>query len=292
MMVKKLLIPILILLIACDKKASEDPKKQFDSDIAAIESYLSQQGITAYKDPKGIYYNINIEGNESLPPKLEHTVQVQYTIRLMSDNSVVAIETKQGLLSSFIQGLQVGLSVMPKGTAATLYIPSTLAYGSAGSQKIPANANLIYEVEVLDVTRPASEIDQLDKDVTTIDKYLADSSINAVHDASGLRYVITDPGTGIMPTWYSKVRIRYTGRILSTGESFFSGTLGPKTNFDSRVVDYLQAFQIGLQKMHEGGKAIFYVPSGLGFGSKATSDAKIPANSNLLYEMELVEVID
>jgi FKBP-type peptidyl-prolyl cis-trans isomerase FkpA len=291
-MFKKLLIPILALLIACDDKESVDPQKQFDSDIAAIESYLADHSLTAYKDPKGIFYNVRITGNESLPPKLEHTVQIQYTLRLMSDNSVVAIENKQGLLSSFIQGLQVGLSVMPKGTAATLFIPSTLAYGSAGTQKIPANANLIYEIEVLDVSRPASETEQLTKDVTTIDKYLADSSIDAVHDASGLRYVIANTGTGVMPTLYSKVKIKYTGRLLSTGELFFSGTLEPKDNFDSRVVDYLLGFQVGLLKMHEGDKAVFYIPSGLGFGIKATPDGRVPGNSNLVYEMQLIDVID
>jgi FKBP-type peptidyl-prolyl cis-trans isomerase FkpA/FKBP-type peptidyl-prolyl cis-trans isomerase FklB len=40
--------------------------------------------------------------------------------------------------------------------------------------------------------------------------------------------------------------------------------------------------------MQQGGKATFYVPSALGYGP--TSSGVIIANSNLIFEVELLEV--
>jgi FKBP-type peptidyl-prolyl cis-trans isomerase len=55
-------------------------------------------------------------------------------------------------LNRMIQGWQIGFTFLPKGTSATLYIPSTLGYGQNGYHPdIPPNANLIFEVELLDV---------------------------------------------------------------------------------------------------------------------------------------------
>jgi FKBP-type peptidyl-prolyl cis-trans isomerase FkpA len=231
-------------------------------------------------------------GDLGLPAKLEHTIKIQFTGKLMASGNTFDYGTKEATLSSILpSGLQAGLAVLPEGTRATLYIPATLAYGAVGTGAVPPNANLIYEVEILDVTRPSSEVTQLTQDVQKVDQYLADSSITAVTDASGLRYVIHEQGSGAKPGWFDKVKIQYVGKLMSTGAEFYSGTLQPAEGFDSRVVDFIQAFQVGLQKLNKGGKATFYVPSGLAFGIKGTKDNKVPANANLIYEMELVDII-
>ena len=51
-----------------------------------------------------------------------------------------------------IKGWDEGVALLKKGSKATLYIPSTMAYGERGAgDKIPANAVLIFDVEVTDI---------------------------------------------------------------------------------------------------------------------------------------------
>jgi hypothetical protein len=50
-----------------------------------------------------------------------------------------------------------GLSLLKKGAKAVLYIPSSLAYGAQGAGgDIKANANLIFEVEIVEAI-PAAQ---------------------------------------------------------------------------------------------------------------------------------------
>lgn len=55
-----------------------------------------------------------------------------------------------------IQGWSQGVTKMKEGERATLTIPPALGYGARGQGKIPANATLIFDIEVLKV-EPASK---------------------------------------------------------------------------------------------------------------------------------------
>lgn len=64
----------------------------------------------------------------------------------------VFMGAEPGSRGSVIKGWTDGLSLLKKGGKAKLYIPSTLAYGSRGNgTEIKANANLVFDVEVVDM---------------------------------------------------------------------------------------------------------------------------------------------
>lgn len=289
------LVMLLVLpaLLSCDNNDAEPSTyEQLVKEMAAIDSYLATKGIEAYKDKRGIRFTITTMGTGGLPPRVEHTVKVNYTGRILATGEVFESKTTEGLLSSYIDGWKYALAIMPKGTVATVYIPSVLAYGKEGRGSVPPNSNLVFDMTLEDVKRSVAQQQRLTQDIQTIDNYLIANTITAVEDTTGLRYVITQTGTGDVPTWYNKVRIKYTGYVLGNSNSFYSGTAEPDESFDSRVVDYIHGFMVGLQKLPAGSKAVLYIPSGLGFGSQQTGNGAVPADANLKYEIELEALIE
>ena len=125
---------------------------QLTADTTAIDAYLAEKKIMATKDKSGLRYVIT-QNTQGEKPTLSNTVKVNYKGSLMDtglvfDQSQAPIEFP---LSNLIQGWQIGFQLLSKGTKATLYIPSSLGYGLNGSPPdIPANANLVFEVELID----------------------------------------------------------------------------------------------------------------------------------------------
>ena len=126
---------------------------QLALDTAAIDNYLSEKKIMAMKDKSGLRYVVTRQGTGTRP-SLASTIVVNYKGSLMTDGRVFD-QSKSPLeypLNGFIQGWQIGFSLLPKGSRAVLYIPSSLGYGANGyPPDIPANANLIFEVELVDI---------------------------------------------------------------------------------------------------------------------------------------------
>lgn len=280
-----------LLMWGCvDRAMVPDTQMQLQADIETIDNYLSLNNITAIQDKSGVRFQIERLGTGGLPPKIDQTVKVNYRGYLMNgnvfDNGGNAVE----VVNQFISGWQLTLIVWPVGTKGKVWVPSPLGYGNQAVGSIPANSILVFDVELLEVQPSNTEKARLTSDIAIVDKYLSDNSINAVQDTTGVRYVITEPGTGPAPTWYDKVRFSYSGRNLATGTEFFSGTAEPTDTFDSRMVDYLHGIKIALSKIGKGGKITIYVPSGLAFGPYENSQAGLPANSNVYYTIELLEI--
>lgn len=291
-----LVILLSVVLSAClntDSQPDISLEEQWTMDTTAIGKYLRSKNIIAMKDPSGVSIVIDTQG-AGFPPKAASTVNVTYTGRLLSEEVFDQGTNTSLAMKDLIPGFQIGLSLMPAGSKARMYIPSGYAYGKDAVGSIPANANLMFEVQLLSVNISETEKQQLASDTVAIDNYLTSNSINVIKDKSGLRYTINTLGTGPVPGLYNKVKLTYTGKMLSNGFTFFKGSSGPSSIFDSRVINYIYAFQVGLQKMPVGSKATFYVPSGLGFGNQLTqgTDINVPANSNLIFEMELTEIVE
>ena len=126
--------------------------RQLEKDIQAIDAYLMTNGIVALKDSSGLRYVITKAGTGEKPP-LSSLVKVNYKGSLL-ENGKIFDQSRAPLeyqLRGFIQGWQIGFQLLPKGTTATFYIPSSLGYGLNGyPPDIPPNANLVFEVELID----------------------------------------------------------------------------------------------------------------------------------------------
>lgn len=279
------------ILLSCFDDGGVSSTAQLEKDIKAIDEYLAANGITnVIKDASGIRLVVDEIGTDGLPPNIGNDLKVNYTGRLLSNGALFDAGTVYGKLTNYILGWQIGLSMLPEGSFATLYIPSGLAYGPTGSGAIPGNANLIFEVELESVTPTTQQLEKLDEDIAEIDAYLDAQSITAIQHESGMRYVITETGTGDIPALYDQVKISYKGNLLSNGNEFYNQIVEPSALFSSRPINYPHGVMLGLQLLSEGGKATFYVPSVLAYGNQASPN--VPANSNIIFEIELLDVIE
>jgi FKBP-type peptidyl-prolyl cis-trans isomerase FkpA len=127
------------------------------------------------------------------------------------------------------------------------------------------------------VVAPQSEINALQA-------YLGTNGIVATQHPSGFFYSIETPGAGVTAGLCNSVTVKYVGK-LTNGTIFDQTTTSPAT-FTLR--DLIVGWQKGLPLIKPGGKIHLYIPPSLGYG--ATANGQIPANSNLIFDMELVAV--
>ena len=143
------------------------------TDDKTLQAYFTKNNIKAIKTPKGAYLEILQPGNG---PMFDTTVfvKVNYTGKTldgkMFDSNTdpakghleplsVNLTNDMSLGGGVIPGMSDALHMLNKGAKAKIYIPSGLGYGAAGAGgDIPPNANLMFEVEVLDVMDKAQAI--------------------------------------------------------------------------------------------------------------------------------------
>lgn len=128
--------------------------------------------------------------------------------------------------------------------------------------------------------------EQLEKDLTAIDNYLAVNNITAQSDPDGfIRYVIhKDSVNGKKPTIDSCVTANYQGRLMSTGQEFDKGT-----NISFPLNGVIDGWKIGIPLLNVGDSATLYIPSGLGYGFHGF-EPEIPANANLIFHVGVKKV--
>ncbi|HBK88887.1 MAG: FKBP-type peptidyl-prolyl cis-trans isomerase [Cyclobacteriaceae bacterium] len=157
-LMKKGVVGLLLVLAACSTDKTLSTEEQLAKDVATIDKYLADNNITnAIKDASGLRYVITTPAPAGAKiPTLANGISVKYVGKLMSTgvafDSHPTTAVNFGTLAGLIKGWQIGFTQFGKGTVATLYIPSGLGYGTVGSPPaIPANANLIFDVTLVDV---------------------------------------------------------------------------------------------------------------------------------------------
>ncbi len=155
-----------LIMAAAEAAAKVKATALAKEDDKTIAAYLAKNNITATKTTNGVYVKTTQAGTGAL---LDSTVfaKVMYTGKTldgkMFDSNVdpskghtdplnVNLTNDMSLGGGVIPGMTEALKTMQKGTKATMYIPSGLAYGPrAQSAELPANANLMFDVEIIDI---------------------------------------------------------------------------------------------------------------------------------------------
>lgn len=290
-----------------DRKLNEaNAAKQKGIDDKAIQDYLKKKGIKATKTASGLYYSVEKQG-AGTNAVAGQTLSVNYTGKLLNGKAFDSntdpefkhtepfkVEIGKGAV---IKGWDEGMLNFNKGTKATLYIPSGLAYGAQDrSPQIPANSVLVFQVEILDIAdapkvMTATEQAKMDDDM--LKEYFTKNNIKAEKTASGLYYSISQKGLGPNAAPGKKVTMNYTGKTMD-GKAFDSN-LDPKFGhvspfpFTLGVGQVIKGWDEGIQMMNLGTKGVLYIPSGMAYGPQSPTPA-IPPNSILIFDVEVVGI--
>ena len=118
-----------------------------------------------------------------------------------------------------------------------------------------------------------------------------DQTKTATDDQKDGGLIIKDDvvGTGTEVKSGDTVTINYTGKLLD-GTVFDSSLKPGRTPFSTKigVGQVIQGWDQGVVGMKVGGKRTLTIPAELGYGAQATGG--IPANSTLIFDLELLDV--
>lgn len=128
------------------------------------------------------------------------------------------------------------------------------------------------------------------KDEVVLQNYATKNSLKMQKTASGVYYVITQPGTGPKAQAGQTVSVQYKGLLLS-GKEFDSSAKhgGAPISFPLGRGQVIPGWDEAITLLNKGSKATFLIPSSLAYGERG-SGAEIPANSPLRFDVELVDV--
>ncbi|MEY4721040.1 MAG: hypothetical protein RIQ46_765 [Pseudomonadota bacterium] len=109
------------------------------------------------KTPSGLGYSL-LRPSDGPKPASSDMVLVNYIGYLAADGQ--AFDQATGAVfeaGAVIPGFSEGLMLLPKGGVIRLCVPAALGYDAQGTGPIPANAALVFQVELLDF-RNAAEV--------------------------------------------------------------------------------------------------------------------------------------
>ena len=106
---------------------------------------------------------------------------------------------------------------------------------------------------------------------------------------SGLKYVDEKIGAGRTAKTGDMVSVHYTG-TLKSGKKFDSSVGKEPFEFPLGAGKVIKGWDEGVAGMKVGGKRKLIVPPELAYGSRDVGNGLIPANSTLIFEVELLKV--
>ena len=104
---------------------------------------------------------------------------------------------------------------------------------------------------------------------------------------TGLQYRVLKEGDGASPSKTDRVKVHYVGKLMDGSEFDSSIERGEPTEFGLNQV--IKGWTEGLQLMKVGAKYEFFIHPKIAYGQRARP--KIPANSVLIFEVELLDIV-
>lgn len=182
-------------------------------------------------------------------------------------------------VNSRIAGWEQGIPGMKIGGKRTLYVPSGLAFAqyglkdSAGNYVVGPHVPVVYDIEL--------------------------TAVNTAPPASTVQPAFAAPdvvlGTGPAAAAGNTLAVHYSGYLYNDSVSDKRGarfdtsrTSGVPLTVKLGANSVIKGWEQGLPGMQAGGQRTLIIPASLGYG--ATAQTNIPANSALIFDVEVMSI--
>ena len=153
--------------------------------------------------------------------------------------------------------------------------------------RVGSEAKKFNAIEVFNAKRKEAEQEEAAKQ-ELIEAKLAEIAAGATKTDSGLQYIIIKEGNGKRPEAGQNVAVHYSGFLIDGTKFDSSYDRGEPFVFPIGQGRVIPGWDEGIGLLKVGGKAKLIIPPNLGYGNRALGP--IPANSILIFEVELVEL--
>ncbi|HRW97381.1 MAG TPA: FKBP-type peptidyl-prolyl cis-trans isomerase [Bacteroidales bacterium] len=253
----------------------------------------------------GLKYKFHVRTEDSLQVKAYDLVNVYLTYRTAD---TILFESGRRPISfqiiSKIPGdLPEGIMMMRKGDSATFAIsPDKFFISMMKYRKIPEVVEnveeMYFDIKVAGIypEPPALKAERMEanerkqNEAALIKNYVKENNITVEPSESGLYYVEIKPGKGKKAEAGKKVKVHYKGYLFDGTVFDSSYERNRPVQFTAGAGERIPAWDEGILMMSEGGKALFIVPSSLGYGDEVRNNVK--PYTPLVFEIELIEVLN
>lgn len=252
---------------------------------------LSAQDAKTVTTPSGLKLEMLVEGKPLTAPKPGDRVKVHYT-GWLADGTKFDSSVERGQPLEFvigvgmvIEGWDEALPLMNVGSKAKLFVPAALAYAAEGHPraKIPPGADLVYEVELIDVVkgRPVPDYRPADaaKQKTT---------------ESGLKFEVIEEGRGEGLAAADVAEVRCTIWTTDGKLVFSSGALGAPISGEVQSARLTRTGEKFLPEalllMKPGGTYRVEVPPTLCWGETKVLP-RLGPNAPTVWQIEVVKTV-
>jgi FKBP-type peptidyl-prolyl cis-trans isomerase len=250
------------------------------------------------------------------------TMNMKYTV----DNDTVIFDSQKngqpvqmrvdtGKFKGDFLGIFVG---MKEGDSASVIVKAdTFFIKTAGMPQAPDfvdSTSMLYfnlgiskvqTMEEIQAEQSAKNAEMEAAESTILANYLAENGIQEQPTESGLIFISKTKGSGKQAVAGKKIKVNYAGKLIDG--TYFDTSIEEVAKeqglYDERRPyqpfefvlgqgQVIRGWDEGLAMMKEGGKATLIIPSSIGYGANPRPGGVIKPFNTLIFDVELIEVMD
>lgn len=190
--------------------------------------------------------------------------------------------------ASYALGMSIGESMAADGI-----VPNIPEFVKGLEDRISGKETRLTQIEAMTAIQTAFQAAMETKGAESMKEGTEFLAKNSKKDGvtvtpSGLQYEVITEASGKKPSATSVVRVHYEGTLIDG--TVFDSSIERGEPIEFPLDGVIAGWTEGLQLMSIGSKYRLFIPSELGYG--AQGGGPIPPHSALIFEVELLDIID
>jgi FKBP-type peptidyl-prolyl cis-trans isomerase len=141
-----------------EKELGNARKEKYSSEYEIIKNYINENKLEGRMLDEGLFF-IETKKGKGKQSNFDDVVEIKYTGRFLDARVFDSNENKKNPFRfkvgsrEVIEGFNIALQQMKEGSKVTVIVPSLLAYGEKGTNRIPPFTPLLFDIELVKVLK-------------------------------------------------------------------------------------------------------------------------------------------